>query len=366
MKLISLHKINYKRIGLHLLYWLTFILYFTYTNIEAPISFWVNAKFFIYQLPFDLIVIYTTLYYLIPKFFESEKYILFIVTFLLLCFTMLTLQRVYFYELIIPDVVEENNYYYWSFKEIFYVFKDNLFIYMLPIFYKITNNWYKKKLNISESEKNLLETELKLNKAELKLLKSQIHPHFLFNTLNNLYGLTIAKSDNAPDMVIKISELLDYMLYDCNSNSAKLVNELKYLKNYIELEKIRYRNKITVDYTDSGINEKQQIAPLLLLPFLENSFKHGVNKQLSDSWIKVSINVIDSRLEFNISNSKINIGNSGIGKTKGIGIENVRKRLDLLYKDNYNLEIQDLEDQFRVKLELNLINLEDKKYVVIP
>jgi LytS/YehU family sensor histidine kinase len=244
-----------------------------------------------------------------------------------------------------------------SFQSIFRVFLINFTVYSTAVAIKITKIYYNKKIETASVKFKQAETLIKLKDAEIQLLKAQLHPHFLFNTLNNLYGLTIAKSDKAPDIVIRISELLDYMLYECNSNTAKLVNEIKYLRNYIELEKIRYKNKLKIEYSENGISEKHLIAPLLLLPFLENSFKHGVSKQLKESCIKIDIQVKSNILLFEITNSKAGTTKNNLNTSKGIGITNVKKRLELLYKNHYKLELKDQKVQYSVKLELELINL---------
>ncbi len=127
-------------------------------------------------------------------------------------------------------------------------------------------------------EKNALTTELKLKEAELKLLKAQIHPHFLFNTLNNLYGLTLEKSDEAPDLVLRLSDILDYILYRCDEKYVPLTEEINMIKNYLEIEKIRYSEKLSLETNFPDKTSAFKIAPLILLPFIENAFKHGVSK----------------------------------------------------------------------------------------
>lgn len=352
MKPLLLNKITFKRVLLHLLYWLGFIFYFSYF-VGQPGTYWLMTKMTIYQLPFDIIVVYSTLYILIPRFFEPGKYILFVLSFIVICFVMIILQRLYFYEIIIPDVVERLNFNYWKVKEIFDTFKDNLVIYFVPVFYKIMNIWYKKKLETKQIQNKQIETKLKLKEAEVKLLKAQIHPHFLFNTLNNLYGLTIHKSDLAPEIVIRLSEILDYMLYECNTERVRLINEIKYIRNYIELEKIRYK-KLNLKFIEKNISNNEMIAPLILLPFVENSFKHGVSKQINNAWININIKVENKELDFQIENSKISHNNQNQDYTKGIGLRNVKKRLELLYYNKYNLYINESEESFKVSLKIKL------------
>ncbi|WP_319229791.1 histidine kinase [Draconibacterium orientale] len=206
----------------------------------------------------------------------------------------------------------------------------------------------------NELERKKLNTELKLKEAELKLLKAQIHPHFLFNTLNNLYGLTMEKSDEAPGLVLRLSEILDYILYRCNEKKVLLFDEILNLQNYIEIEKLRYSEKlsITVDFPEETNN--LQIAPLLLLPFVENAFKHGVSHNPGTAKIICSLKTRHTSMVFKIENS-MNPAKPYIKNlSKGIGLSNVKKRLELLYPKKYELKIDENEATFSVTLALEL------------
>jgi LytS/YehU family sensor histidine kinase len=206
----------------------------------------------------------------------------------------------------------------------------------------------------NELEKNALTTELKLKEAELKLLKAQIHPHFLFNTLNNLYGLTIEKSDEAPRLVLQLSEILDYILYRCNDKNVALSEELNNLKNYIEVEKIRYSEKLELKTEFPEKIENLKIAPLILLPFVENAFKHGVSNFPGTGFVNLKISTFEKNLIFNIKNSKNELVKKEENYSKGIGLINVRKRLDLIYPEKYILSINELAETFSVNLTLEL------------
>ena len=205
----------------------------------------------------------------------------------------------------------------------------------------------------NEIEKTKLNTELKLKEAELKILKAQIHPHFLFNTLNNLYGLTLEKSDSAPDLVLKLSEILDYILYRCNDKKVPLNAEIENLKNYISIEKLRYTEKLELKIEFPENYDDLQIAPLILLPFVENAFKHGVSNFPDGAFVETKISCSGNTLNFKIENSR----NPELGKSgpaSGIGLKNVRKRLDLVYPEKYNLNISEKEKTFSVNLTIEL------------
>ncbi|MGM9511759.1 sensor histidine kinase [Larkinella sp. GY13] len=226
---------------------------------------------------------------------------------------------------------------------------------------KLVKIWYLKEQAYRQIEKE------KFN-AELQLLKSQIHPHFLFNTLNNLYALTLRKSDQSPAVVLKLSQLLSYMLYDCNASEVLLEKEIAFMKNYIGLEQLRYGSRLDVSMNFHGNLQGIQMAPLLLIPFLENAFKHGTSEQLEQAWIFLDLSVDDQVLTFKLVNSRdadpfapmeagaTSVGATSVGATSvgGIGLQNVRKRLELLYPGRYELKIQPEEETFLVDLTLRL------------
>ena len=206
----------------------------------------------------------------------------------------------------------------------------------------------------NQLEKNQLTTELKLKEAELKLLKAQVHPHFLFNTLNNLYGLTIEKSDDAPKLVLQLSEILDYILYRCEEKLVSLDEELANLKNYIEIEKIRYSGKLNLSTDFPEETDNLKIAPLILLPFVENAFKHGVSHFPGVAFVNIKTSIVETTLIFKIENSKNPAINKDAEHSKGVGLKNVRKRLDLIYPEKYMLKIDKTEETFSVNLTLQL------------
>ncbi len=186
--------------------------------------------------------------------------------------------------------------------------------------------------------------------AELAFLKSQINPHFLFNSLNSIYSLAYQKSDTTPEAILKLSEIMRYMLYECNDNKVDLSKELQYLQNFIDLQKIRFGNKAYIDFKIEGKVRNQKIVPLLLIAFIENAFKHGIaNDTLSP--IRLLITLDDEHLHFYIQNKKHTNNRDSSG---GIGLNNVKRRLDLLYPGKYNLDIHDQIDTYTCELSLIL------------
>lgn len=195
--------------------------------------------------------------------------------------------------------------------------------------------------------------------AELQLLKAQVHPHFLINTLNNIYSFSLEKSPKTPEMILKLSSLLSYMLYDCRSEEVPLEKEIGIMKNYIDLENERYGNKIEISWSVEGDVTQQFIAPLLMLPFLENAFKHCASGEIEKPWLGVDLSVKHHALRCKIANSK----NEYVAfQHNGVGINNVKKRLEFIYPLHHELKINDEGNFFVVSM---LIKLETDPSVPI-
>ncbi|WP_345948772.1 histidine kinase [Mucilaginibacter sp. PAMB04274] len=186
--------------------------------------------------------------------------------------------------------------------------------------------------------------------AELALLKSQINPHFLFNSLNSIYSLAYQRAENTPEAILKLSEIMRYMLYECNDNKVDLANELQYLQNFIDLQKIRFGDNSYVNFEVDGIITNQRIVPLLLISFIENAFKHGVANDPAAP-IQLKITVDDGHLDFYMHNKKHLHNRDAAG---GIGLNNVKRRLKLLYPNQYHLNINDTADTYTCELSLIL------------
>jgi len=200
-------------------------------------------------------------------------------------------------------------------------------------------------------QKEFLQAQQEKITAELQLLKAQVHPHFLFNTLNNIYSFSLDGSPKTPELILKLSSLLSYMLYDCKAEEVRLEKEVEIMKNYIDLEKERYGDKIDISWNVEGDIKDNFISPLLMLAFLENAFKHGASEQIEKPWMGVDISVANGILKFKIANSK----NEYISHSNdGIGINNVKKRLEFLYPGKYELKINDEGDFFAVSLMVKL------------
>lgn len=186
-------------------------------------------------------------------------------------------------------------------------------------------------------------------KAELTLLKNQVDPHFFFNTLNNLYGLAVEKSDHAPAMILKLSDIMRYTIYDGRADYVSLEDEIAYLEDYIDLHKIRYRKQVNISF-EKDLPYLHKIAPLLLIVPLENAFKHGAESQVEDAFIALSVRTTANSIHYQVSNNY----ELEVGRETGIGLENLRKRLNLIYPNKHQLEITSTADIYTVSLEITI------------
>lgn len=200
---------------------------------------------------------------------------------------------------------------------------------------------------------HLQKIEHQQDKASVAYLKAQINPHFLFNTLNSLYALSLVKSDDAPEAILKLSSIMRYVVTESSNEKVALIHEIKYISDYIDLQKLRLTKNITIEYQVNGLVADQKIAPLLFIPIIENCFKYGVN-QKEESVIFIHLLITDNDITLKTSNKKIAKNISELEKTE-TGISNTRKRLDILYLKKYELKINDTENEYFVYLKINLI-----------
>lgn len=213
-------------------------------------------------------------------------------------------------------------------------------------------------------EQQRISQTLKKDKAEaqLELLKSQVQPHFIFNTLNNIYSLSTQHSPKTPDLIYRLSSLLSYSLYDSRRAKIPLEQELEYIRNYIELEKIRYGDRLDISVNVLNDIGRVSIAPFLLLPIVENCFKHGASNEIDECWIRLDVLYKDDWLIIKAENSKpCNARSNGVHN--GIGLENVRQRLAILYPDSYELRCMEDDQSYLAVLKIKMIAHEDQVLV---
>ena len=223
----------------------------------------------------------------------------------------------------------------------------------LAVCFKMFKDHYVKNMRNQQLLKENIE-------AQLQLLRAQVHPHFLFNTLNNIYSQTQLESPKGSKMIMGLSDMLRYILYEGQKPLVPLKQELMMITEYINLEKLRYGNKLDVHMLTPDKIDDIHIAPLILLPFVENCFKHGTSNMLENPWINLTIELKDSTLVMKLINGKTSLNGNGQNKA-GIGINNVRQRLELLYKDKHDLQIREDEEIFVVDLRMELVRIENRE-----
>jgi len=329
---------------LHFSFWvLTFFFLLLLDRNDNPL--WFKLVNQLIDTTMYMLIVYINILYLIPKFLQGKKPLTYILSLMLLCF-LLTPIKTASYLLIHQNSLESNN---WVIDQRNSLFLMYVFISLISTLFKITSDWL-----THQSEKKDLESQNL--QSELKFLKSQINPHFFFNTLNNLYALTLKKSDLAPEIVLRLSEMMRYMLYESNEKRVSLEHEINYVKNYLELEKLRQGNKFDINFNLKGNAGDQKIAPLMFIPFLENSFKHGLDNQIRSGFVNINMSLNEDSVDMDIENSKpASLPMKTDDKISGgIGLENVKRRLKLLYPQKHVLQITDKPNTFKVSLNIQL------------
>ncbi len=341
----------------HILFWLGYWLSFGLFYGSATGAYRETFTELLISLPVKMLFTYSILYYLIPKYLLTRKNGIFIGMLILTCIFFGLLQRAIYSIQIVQNLCLENS--SLAFTPITVV-KSLISMYIvaaLAIMIKLIKQIYK-------SEKAQQELAQRTLEAELNFLKSQIHPHFLFNTLNNLYALTLKNSPKAPEVVLKLADLLDYMLYECNASHIPIEKEIDLIDNYLSLEKLRYGNRLDASFNYSAENMEQEIAPMLILPFVENSFKHGASLTTDVNYVAIDLIVRNGMMVLKVENGKPSHVKPSTKKNplhQGIGLNNVNRRLELLYKGKYDLQIFDEEDSFLIVLKLELKQTVTKK-----
>jgi Histidine kinase len=358
------------RIKRHLLFWFLWYIYYAVLHAANPfgaeeISYFKNPVFtftesFLFilcQMP----LVYCMLYLILPEFILKKKYLAALLGTALLWF-LGGVWHVYLFKDIHPQILAymlpgrflENTQRPEStslFMAMMGTYKGAFTGAAFALVIKVGKHWYQK-------EQRNLQLQKENTDAQLQLLTAQVHPHFLFNTLNNIFSKTQTESPGGSKMIMGLSEMLRYILYEGQKPLVPLKQELLMITEYISLEKIRYGNKLDVHLMVPDKMDDIYIAPLLLLPFLENCFKHGASNMLQNPWINFTVEVKDTLLVMKLMNGKAAVNENLIPRL-GIGINNVRQRLDLLYKDKYDLQIREQEDVFVVDLKVQLIKLKN-------
>lgn len=335
----------YNRIVAHVVFWFIYLIFSTFQFSmfrDSPEPLNVIYRMLI-SIWIDIGATYFTVYYLFPKFLFTKKYLSFVAYFLLSAAIIMLLQRLLLYYISYPIFSPQyvQNVGFWNFNPL-YVFFNIYTIVSVFASIKLLKIWFK-----NQQQKEELENQNRV--SELTLLRSQVSPHFLFNTLNNIDSLIIKNQEAASDAVIKLSEILRYMLYEANTDYVSLKKEIFYIQSYISLQLLRIKNREFVKFEIEGDADHIEIAPMLLIPFVENAFKHG-KKNVPSPGIKINLIANKDFINFRVINYVNKWEASSKDQTKGIGLVNIKRRLELIYPDAYMLDIKEVNDQFSVDL----------------
>ena len=360
------------RIRRHLLFWLFYGLYFAFIRQINPINFKSTAHFpnpiqslaqsFLGLLP-QAVFVYPLLYFLLPRYIFTGKYIkatlwAVVLIFIMMSVTVTLLLAIPWHRVtFMPQGVE-------IFKDVSSDWLKIKLAYLsasigllagasLAISLKLLKHFYLKNLRIQELQKENIA-------AQLQILRAQVHPHFIFNTLNNIFYQIQTESPKGSKMVRGLSNMLRYILYEGEKPLVTLKQELLMINEYINLETIRYGNKLDLHVSGPDKTDDIYIAPLLLLPFVENCFKHGASNILQNPWINLTVEIKDTVLVMKLMNGKAPLKRIDQNKA-GIGINNVKQRLDLLYKNKHELQIREDDEAFVVDLKVELTRVENKE-----
>ncbi len=331
----------------HIGYWTVFVLFFAFAWGTHDDNYLKTLSVELINLPIKVALVYTVIYYLFPRFLFKGRVWSFITLFLLTLLLASIFQRVIDNLIIVDTFFPE-----WTKEPTLNIVQlvrgaiNISSVLAIPMTVKIMEYLSK----VQQKEQSLAKDKLE---AELVFLKNQVQPHFLFNTLNSLYSLILKKSDQSLEVLLKLSELLRYMLYETNVPQAELQKEIDCVKSYIELEKIRYGNRVDISLNIWGQTNGYTIAPMLIIPFIENSFKHSTRGFSGQAWITIEIGCTDDALILKVENSIPEVQTQSPAAS-GIGLNNVQRRLNLLYDNNYELKIDSSEDAYLVVLKLKL------------
>ncbi|MEN0002977.1 MAG: histidine kinase [Bacteroidota bacterium] len=344
------------RIGGHVLFWLILISIFYYNSIQMG---WVDNFwwYMIWLMPIDLGAVYFTAYYLIPKFLLQKRYKTFFFTILVSALSFVLMQRCISYFIVFPAI------YVKGLERPFFFLPElwNTGISMYTYVFLFSGVRVFHSLLMQQRQQYALEKQ-NLH-SELAMLRAQISPHFLFNTLNNIDFLVYHDQAKASDSLMRLSEIMRYMLYEANVEQVPLEREVAYLSSMIELLRLRLDNPDFIQLEVDGDLSGKYIPPMLLVPFVENAFKHG-KKQGAAPGITIQLSANEQVYRFEVKNQIDRQGNPSKDAVGGIGLQNVRRRLMLLFGNNYQLDLCTEEYQFRAFLQIpaSLATNEKKQY----
>ena len=353
--IIAFHRQN--KVLSHIGFWISALLVATMTESYQSSDGWFSSNRLLFHavtLITQIMTAYFLAYFVIPGFLNSRKPVqmsVYTIAGMYLICAIARLLNLHVYEPlsnIPPKAFENLHEVFTNLARLLYVyFFRNLSVAIVFLFLKLLTDQY-------ETQQKALRLEKEKSKAELKLLKAQLNPHFLFNTLNNIYSLSFTSSPVTSESIARLADILDHILYRCDEQFVPLSAEVALIKNYIELEKLRYDQRLSCNF-HTRIDQEIVIAPLILLLLVENAFKHGASDDTGAPVIDIDLQVNEQNFIFNISNTVTEQKNNVESTTADrIGLNNMRKQLDLIYGKDYTLNVATRNKSFEVNLTINL------------
>ena len=343
--------INQARWKQHALFWIIVLIFSSLNWMTYAVGFLTEFLYHFILLSTSALFVYLNFYILIPKLLlkgNIGRYSLALLSTLVIGSGVIRFVTWFIMPTVNPAVLGlsyfKNSFLHWN--SIIFCFTNLITIIALSTSLKVLKLWFKNYVQNKILKQEKLE-------AELQFLKGQINPHFLFNTLNNLYALTLKDSKNAAHVVLKLSSLMDYMLYETNVDFVPLEKEIEVMQNYIELERLRYGGDHAIDLFVQGEPKNWKVAPLIFLPFIENAFKHGFDKLKEGGYITVVFDINPNTLTYKVENNLSSAKKTRAKKT-GVGLPNIKKRLELIYQGNHELNVIQDEDSYLTILKLKM------------
>ncbi len=333
-------------IRFNLIFWLLYFLYEWLGGGAMTENYHASLIKACVYMPAAFVVSYLSIHVLFEKYFLTDHKTIFWIGLVSVAIVFIFLKRAVNYYLIYP-YIEAHPYPgpFVYFPKLLYEFVNLYFLVFLYSMFYFMQGWYRQ-------QQTMQDLKQEKTAAELELLKSQVQPHFIFNTLNSIYAEAFKKSPETAEQIIKLSNLIEYTLYDSKKEKVALEDELKYIKNYVDLQKIRIGDKVDISLNIYDNISNILIPPLLLLPIIENCFKHGVNNSLKPSWLRIDISVNESELIVKVENSVEPDAQNHNLQNGGLGLNNVERRLELLYPDKHDFKTYTEVNSFLVVLKL--------------
>jgi two-component system, LytTR family, sensor histidine kinase AlgZ len=334
----------------HISFWLVYVSFnlFRLSSIKGGEIPWSTRLVFTgTAVFFNLAIAYLNYFLILPRFLENRRFGRYLFE-LVVPLVVLVILRVIIIRFYVDGYSHQEGYFYSA------VYVAQVGADMLVILFFV--GMLRFAVDLFELEARRKEIENQNLSSELRFLKAQINPHFLFNTLNNLYYLAYSKSEHTTEVIEKLSQMMRYMIYDTNLPQVPLDKEIEYMRNYISIERLRLNNEIPITFRVEGDTSDIRVAPLVFITFLENAFKHGVSNNNPDSWIKALIRVNGKVIDYHVENSIANRSREQENgeSQNGIGLQNLRRRLELSYPERHQLDMNLRDNKFEVHLHLSL------------